>query len=147
MSGMTTPLVDPRRMLVAVHELAHAVLRRDQGIAPASIRIKDDGRFLYGIVEYPPFRVVTAAEMGTYVVGALAGDIAGNRWRDVYAPRLPTDQSEVDAGNVRWAMRQKLAAGLDLAELRGRARDEVTRYWAEITRLAPRLATVGSIRL
>lgn len=135
------------RMVTAAHELGHAVFRRDCGVQLASIRIWGQGQFMRGEVQYRSYRVLTATQMREYIVGALMGEVAGNRWRLEHAPRLPEDSSPIDLANVRRAMRHKLATGLDLVQLRQQARLAVLHRWPEIARLTPRLAERGSLLL
>jgi len=145
---MSMPLLtDPTRLMICAHELAHATVFRDVGFRPESITVRGTGRRTVGAVDCGRATLGTTSRIRDYLIGVLAGTIAGNRWRETYAPRLPFDESAEDAHNLRWAVRLPLARELSTNDLRHEARVRVGERWAEITRLAPVLAERGTIRL
>lgn len=137
--------VDPMRRLVAAHELGHATVWNTAGIVVTSIWLRGRGRRTEGCVEIAK-RELDAEEWRGWLAGLLAGEVAGDRWCDLHRLRYPTE-CPWDMREFRWGMRQPLARGLTVVELRTEARRRVQVEWPRILRLGPQLASRGTVAL
>lgn len=139
----------PYRLMISAHELGHAVVWRDEGLPRATvIEVRGSGQRTVGAVRLRDRgEARTEAFARRYLVGLLAGVAAGNRWRELHAPRLAPDESAVDQRYLRLWLALPVARRLDVAELRDAARAAVWQRWPEIARLTPILAVRGSVTL
>lgn len=139
---------DPGRMMISAHELGHAVVWRDEKLPPATvIEVRGTGRTANGRVMLAGTGTVNERYVRSILIGLLAGVAAGNRWREIHAPRLPADESAVDRCQLRRWSSLPEARQLRVAELRAVAQQAVRHRWLEIARLTPVLAERGHITL
>lgn len=133
------------RDMVAAHELGHALVWRALGIQVVRITVRGEDR-VRGWTELDGGTITSREEMRAYLIGVLAGGVAGGRWCDEYHIRRAAQDCEFDQINYRRQRRDPLAHALRNGELRRAAQVAVARRWAEIERLAPRLAQRGTLR-
>jgi hypothetical protein len=143
--------IDPDRLVVAAHELAHALLFKSGGIAIGEIRVFGQGGNAHGHVDVPGNQRLTIEQVRRYLAATLAGRVADQRWCDEQGlPRYSHSTCAADMADFRQYRRQwskQGAAHLTDAALRKEASHLVGAYWPRIHRLAPRLAERGSISL
>lgn len=137
--------IDPHRLRVAVHELGHAVVYRDGGLAILGIRVAGHGARAVGYVDLDPNGARTAEQARAYMAGLLAGGIADARWCELHG--VPHDEStcSTDRSLFREFRRHPMVRDISQAAFRATARRLVRVHWSEITRRAPTLARRGTV--
>lgn len=145
--GTDTEL-DPVRLMVAAHELGHAVVFLVTGLRIESIQVTGHGRRTEGFVDVADnARLSSTADCRSYLLGMLAGREAGDRWCQVTGTGPFADGCAEDLRAFRYQYRRRRPWGVteSRAELRNQTRQLVRQHWPIIARLAPRLARRGSL--
>jgi len=142
-------VTDPMRMLVAAHELGHAVAWDVAGIAVLSIEVSGWGRGTEGVVRIDRDNTVlrNTDDACGYLAGLLAGQVASLRWSEETRTPHPTHGCSYDLRLFRLNRRSGYAAEVSPADARAAAHLVVRQQWPTILRLAPRLAARGRITL
>ncbi|PPK65767.1 hypothetical protein V5P93_000346 [Actinokineospora auranticolor] len=146
---MTTqpPDLDPHRLQVAIHELGHYIAWRDlPGAGIRAVRVTGHGRHTEGIttVDWP------TDDNGALDHGYLVGLLAGREADLFHKPHstIPYDPRgcAFDLGLFRRVRRRhQPSRQWSEHDLRASARALIRAHWAEIQRLAPRLARRGRL--
>lgn len=137
--------IDPTRLLVAAHELGHATVWNTAGIVVTSIWLRGRGRGTEGCVEIADDEL-DAEQWRGYLAGLLAGRIAGDHWADLHRLRF-IPSCPRDILDFRRAIRRPIAQGLTVSEVRAEAHRRVRVEWPRVLRLAPLLASRGTVVL
>lgn len=143
--------IDTHRLVVAAHELAHALVFRAAGIEITDIRVLGTGSGARGYVRVAGNQALNKRQARQYLVAVVAGREGDLRWCDQHGlDRWPDHVCADDFADLRKMRREfreqgELHRGTGTGELRAEARLRVRTYWPRITRLAPRLARRGSI--
>jgi hypothetical protein len=74
------------RDMVAAHEMGHALTWHHAGIAVAHVVLRGEER-VRGWTELDGGEITSRDEMRDYLVGVLAGEVAGDRWCDEHRIR------------------------------------------------------------
>ncbi|MET0235690.1 MAG: hypothetical protein ABW224_13685 [Kibdelosporangium sp.] len=143
---------DPWRLLVAVHEMGHAVVWHHAGFTVEDIRVIGHGQDTSGYVrlEQRPLRL--PIQFQNCLVGLLAGREADRRWCDLTGQSPQESGSSADATVFR-RMREddnqstRWVTDLSDREFVAMARRAVVTHWTQITRLASQLARRGVVTL
>lgn len=145
---MIEPL-DPMRLLVATHELGHAVAWDVAGIRVLDIQVRGQGRSTEGVVEIDRANTIfrNASDACGYLAGLLAGQVASLRWSEETGTPHPSRGCSHDLRLVRLQRKAGYAREVPVATARDEARRVVREQWVRIVRLAPRLAEAGYVRL
>lgn len=136
-----TPELDPALLIVAAHELGHAVVAIALGITVLSIEV--DRRAYTGMTQIDFHDdTCTAEQLRGALIGSLAGFEAERRWCQRHGGQALRRCSRVDFRNFARNCRR-----VDLSEAvaRSHARATLARHWAQIERLAPELARHGHV--
>lgn len=132
---------DPDLLLVAAHELGHAVVDTVHGLTVLSIEV--DRRNYTGLTTIDFDDATCTAEL---LRGALLGSVAGYEaerlWCHHHGGQPNRRCSRTDFTNFT---RNSHRVGLTLAAARARARVTLVRDWPRIERLAPHLARRGHV--
>lgn len=147
---MTT--VDQRRLMVAIHEMGHALTWHRAGFQIKTIRVRGRSNGTTGYVDLDNQPNRTPEEARDYLIGLLAGREAEHEWcritgqsSDAYGSS--TDLAiyrryrKYDCANERWV------AHLSDGEFRAAARKVINARWSQVVHLANQLAQHGRIRL
>lgn len=135
------------RLLVAAHELGHALVWKAAGFEVVELRVSGSER-VRGWTGLDGREMKTVQETADYLTGILAGKIAGDRWCD--ENRIPLrahDSCDFDQDQYRAVLKDPLAVSLRDVDLRRAARERVHDLWSKIERHAPQLAERGTLRL
>lgn len=132
--------------MVAAHELGHALTWHQAGIPIARITLRGEDR-VRGWTELDGKEITSHEEMRSYLVGILAGEVAGTRWCSEHRIPRRAQHCDFDRAHYRQYRRAPLAIGLSGSELRAAARQAVGAHWSRIERLAVQLADRGTLRL
>lgn len=137
--------VDPYRLDVAVHELAHWFAWRHAGftIAIRHIRVRGYGEGAEGNVHIGRRPIRTAEQARGYLTGLLAGREADLRSRDETGREFYEYTCRGDLETFQKFRGREWTAGVSDEEFRRAARALVDASWSQITVLAPRLASRG----
>lgn len=142
------PELDPVRLMVAAHELGHAIVWSATGMRVEFIEVTGHGRATQGCVRLANrARLSSAADCRSYLVGMLAGHEAEIRWCAATDTRPIADGCAEDRREFAYMYRRRRQWGVTdaRAALRTQARHLVRAHWPTIARLAPRLAHRGSL--
>jgi hypothetical protein len=142
---LTAP--DPIRLVIAAHELGHAILWDNAGFTITSIRIRDTGPRTRGFVELDGGEMTSVSETRNYLAGVLAGKIAGQRMAGLSNLGPGVQSCSFDEENYRKQMKDPLAASLRDCDIRAEAERKVTAHWPRIHALAHLLAERGTLVL
>ena len=146
--GPHVPDLDPVRLIVAAHELGHAVVWSVTGMRVESIEVTGRGLGTNGcVVLANRAHLSSAADCRSYLLGMLAGSEAENRWCGTTGTRPTVDGCAHDRREFGYMYRRRRPWGVteSRAALRTQARQLVRAHWPAIARLAPRLALRGSL--
>jgi hypothetical protein len=142
----TAPDLDPMRMMVAAHELGHAVVWLVTGTRVVSIEVTGRGRGTEGTVQLVASdRLTTVDDCRSYLLGILAGREAEDRWYQATDTRPVLDGCAHDRRAFDHINRRPWGVTESRAELRHQARQLVRQHWPTIARHAPRLARRGRL--
>lgn len=140
----------PIRLMVAAHELGHAIAWRAGGWPIAHIRVLGKGARSHGETLLARTYAYGLWQRRSWLVGSLAGAAAGDRWCTEFnlPPALhergcAADQADF-APEFR-SYRAECAEDVTVAQLRAEAAAVIRTHWRAILRLAPRLAACGSL--
>nr|WP_042198370.1 hypothetical protein [Kibdelosporangium sp. MJ126-NF4]CEL23356.1 hypothetical protein [Kibdelosporangium sp. MJ126-NF4]CTQ96908.1 hypothetical protein [Kibdelosporangium sp. MJ126-NF4] len=139
---------DPHRLQVAVHELGHFVVwRAIPGARVVTVQVTGHGRNTEGTVEVDwSTSEQSPVANRAYLAGLLAGREADAMWAEQTGTRQDTSGCGHDLAVYHRVRRTHPPSGeWSSTEIRGDARRLVRASWAEITRLAPRLAHRGQL--
>ena len=141
----TSTELDPHRLLVAAHELAHAIGFRRAGIELTAIRVWGRGQTTQGHVDIVQYQVHTVPAARAYLAGLLAGREASLRWCEENGLPFQEHTCSTDLANFRRQRRTDLGRQVSKGAALADARSLVRTHWPRIVRLAPRLARAGHI--
>jgi hypothetical protein len=140
--------LNPARLVVAAHELGHGLIWKAADFPVGSLWIRGESDdWMRGATEMGGNLIRDTEHMAEYLVGLLAGHIAGERWRDEYRVRERMHGNVGDEATYRQMMRADMSQPLRRADLTLTAQRAVSVHWGEIERLAPLLAERGTLRL
>jgi hypothetical protein len=150
--SVTDKAMDRRRLMVAVHEMGHAIAWDHGGLTIEAIRVTGRGHGTEGYVELEQRPLDLPTRLQNYLIGLLAGREADHKWCDITGETpdnygSSTDMEvfrkfrKYDATETRWVTH------LSDKELQAEARKIVTARWSQIVRLAETLAERGAIKL
>lgn len=131
--------IDPDLLLVAAHELGHAIVDRAQGVTVTSIRV--DRRAYVGLTTVE-LDDTSSEQLRGALIGSTAGFVAELLWCHRHGG---TAQRGCSASDFRNFARNRRRVGLTEAVARAHARSTVIRYWPLVERWAPVLAVRGVI--
>jgi hypothetical protein len=137
--------IDPQLLLVASHELAHAIAFRIAGVDVYEIRVKGHGATAQGYVHVPDPDCGDVTTLRRYLAAVLAGNEASLRWCDENEFAFHHTSSSEDIDAVRQLRRTPTGKRIPYAAITADARRIVRSHWPAITRLAPVLARAGRI--
>lgn len=146
--SVTAQELDPVRLMVAAHELGHAVVWSATGMRVESIAVTGHGRDTEGRVRLADrAHLSNAADCRGYLLGMLAGREAEIRWCEATSTRPIADGCAEDRREFGYMYRRRRQWGVTdtRAALRTQARHLVRAHWPTIARLTPRLAHRGSL--
>jgi hypothetical protein len=135
-----------QRILVAAHELGHAITWRTLDLPVTAIRVKGHGIFLRGRVSLDIANVTPwgLREERAWHIGLFGGREAQQRWCDEFGMRFDDSACAEDMDKHR--SRRRTSHGVIRSrDVEAEARRLVGRHWARLVRLAPDLATHGSL--
>jgi hypothetical protein len=143
--------VDSERLLVAAHEMGHAVAWHTTGFQIVEIRVSGHV-FPNGYVRIADREHTTPELARDYIIGLLAGREAEHQWCDLTGQSPSDSGSSADLDVYRKyrkydAQHDRFTTHLTDRQLRVAARKVVTAHWPRIERLAPQLAERGAIKL
>lgn len=140
--------LNPARLVVAAHELGHGLVWHTADFPVGKLWIRgDDDDSMRGFTELGGNTISSTERMVEYLVGLLAGHIAGERWRDEYRVRGRMHSNVGDEDTYRQMMRHDISKPIRRNEVVRIAERAVTTHWCDIERLAPLLAERGTLRL
>jgi hypothetical protein len=142
---------DPDRIVVACHELGHAVAFTEAGQTVCEIRVIGHGAQVHGYTDITK-TVINDPEQGrAFLVAIVAGAEAGARWSAINGysrPGCGACKSASDLATYREIRRKyPMLARFSDVEIRGMARRLVRARWRRIAALTPGLATRGTVTL
>ena len=142
------PEIDPELLLIATHELGHAIVWKAGGLHIKSIRVRK-GWCSNSAVELDLGKTTWTPETGRiYLVGMLAGREADAYWCEITGQRHNERHSADDmAAFHRYRRQTTWAKGTPERPFRAEARAAVQEHWSTIERLAPQLASRGTVAL
>lgn len=135
--------IDPYRLVVAAHELGHLVGYQLAGLTIHEVRVLGEGDAAEGYVRLDPRGARGAHQARAYMVGLLAGRVAGVRWCELHGVAHRDDACTTDRTLYRRFRTHPLVRDVPDAEFRAAAQQLVRTHWPRIARLAPRLARRG----
>jgi hypothetical protein len=138
--------IDPKLLLIAAHELGHALAWTALGLKVKSIRVNNR---LFGTSEVllDPGMTWTPETGRHWMVGLLAGPEAGQMWAEATRQRYNERHDAGDMDSFR-AYRRQAAWARQIPErvLRNEARAIVRQKWSQLERLVDTLASQGKLR-
>ncbi len=141
------PTIDPHRLLIAAHELGHALTWHALGFTVDEIWIKGHGRSAHGYVwlDITKAKPWTVRHERDYHIGLFGGREAQQRWCEDH--NIPFDEYACaeDMAIHRKRRRTRLGGQVHPGEAKAEARRLVRAHWRRIVHLAPSLATRGSL--
>jgi hypothetical protein len=142
-SAATVVDLDPDLLIVAAHELGHAVLASAYGITVVSIEV--DRAAYTGLTRRDPGLNYDRCSIEVLRAGLL-GDVAGFEAERMWGARHGghVDRAGSTTDLTQFA-RYRRRADLTTAGARGQARFVLRQHWATVERLAPRLARHGHV--
>lgn len=144
---MSQEKLDPRRLLVAAHELGHVVAMRAAHIGITEVRVGGHGERVYGFVRPNNSDDEAAIQDPHRARACLATHLAGYYAESAWCKRhgLPFNASASDADVRVFNKRRKHAAltGVTTDQIKADARRLVRAQWGYILRNAPKLARRG----
>lgn len=143
---MTDTDIDPHRLVVAAHELGHAIVWAASGFTISEIWVKGHGDGVHGWVSLanPDDHYTPEGECG-YQAGLLAAGEAERRWCDQVGMAFDGSGCRDDYAKLRKRTRTKLGSQVRRSAARSEAQRLVRVHWKRIVRLAPTLAVRGSL--
>jgi hypothetical protein len=143
----TDRVLDPLRLVVAAHELGHALTWAAAGMPIVKIWVDGYGEQAHGYVRLDRKKLKDAAEARDYLVGMLAGRAADIRWCDEHGLTHHEYTCADDLASFRKSRKHPWVRDIPDSEFYTAARIVVRQHWPQICRLAPRLSRHGSIQL
>jgi hypothetical protein len=144
---MTDPAIDPHRLLIAAHELGHALAWRALGFTVDEVWVKGRGPAAHGRVwlDITHVKPWTLTHERGFHTGLFAGREAELRWCNEHG--LPINEASCSEDMAQHARRRRTSLGRQVRprEAEAEARRLVRRYWPRLVRLAPHLAIRGSL--
>lgn len=144
----TTQELDEVRLMVAAHELGHAIVWTVTGMRVDAIKVTGHGRATEGTVSLADHaRLRCTADCHSYLVGMLAGREAEILWCDATNTQPVADGCAQDLREFAYMYRRRRPWGVteSRAALRIQARRLVRVHWRSIVRLTPILARSGHL--
>ena len=144
---MTDPAADPHRLIIAAHELGHAIVWRSLGFTIDEIWVKGHHTAVRGQVWLDITRNVpwTLDHERGYYVGLASGRAAQLRWCDENGVTFNERDCATDMALYEQRRRTRLGRQVRPSDVQREAHRLVRAHWTRIVRLTPQLAARGSL--
>ena len=144
--ALTEPDIDPHRLVVAAHELGHALTWHALGFLVDTIWIKGHGDSAHGevMIDITKVKPWTYDHERDFHVGLLGGREAHQRWCDETGMPFLERHCAEDMAQLR-RRRSELGGQTTPRAIRTSARQLVRSHWRRVVLLAPVLARRGSL--
>jgi hypothetical protein len=142
-----TDLGTDQRLLIAAHELGHALTWHALGFTVDEIRVVGRGDSAHGWVwlKHTKDSLSTLEKERAYHAGLLAGREAELRWCDENRMKFVEYTCAGDMDNLRRRRRTTFGRQVSHSAATSDARRLIRSKWGRIVRLAPLLAARGSL--
>lgn len=148
---MRRPDEDESRMIVAAHEMGHAVVWRRLGFRVGGIVIRGRGRKAQGWVDLEDMSFTgtrDVEQLRRFLAGLVIGWSTVERWCDQQRLRVPDFGMRFDAEQyVHWTTHHPLGRQIDRGDVQRFGERTLGEVWSLVERHAPTLYERGSFNL
>lgn len=138
--------IDPQRLVIAAHELGHAIVWRASGFTIREIWIKGRGDSAHGWCGLTDANAhhTPQGELG-YQAGLLGAAEAQHRWCSETGVPFDENACREDYTNLRTRAKDQLGRQIKRSAATAEARRIIRANWRRIVLLTPKLAAHGSL--